>query len=66
MDYSHLDALNLRLSHERARYEADKNPLRKVWIEGIEREIAAEYKFLGINPEIVSMSDDELLNELLA
>ena len=59
-------ARNLRLSHERSRYEADKNPLRKVWIEGIEREIAAEYKFLGINPEIVSMSDDELLNELLA
>lgn len=65
MDYSHLDALNLRLSHERVRYEADKSPLRKVWVEQIEREIAGEYERLGLSPETINMSDDELLNELI-
>ena len=62
---SHLDALNLRLSNERMRYASDNNPLRKVWIEGIEKEIAAELKFLGIEVE-ANISDDELLAELLA
>ena len=65
IDYSHLDALNLRLSNERARYAKDNNPLRKVWIAQIEKEIDDELKFLGVESDKVEMSDDELLNELL-
>jgi hypothetical protein len=56
---SHLDALELRLSHERSRLAnaktAGERELRSVWIAQIEKEIGAEL------PEI---SDDELLAEL--
>ena len=69
-DFSHLDALQLRLSHERgylakAKTENEK-ALRKVWIAQIEKEIASEYKFLGIAPLALDdiLSDDELLAEL--
>jgi hypothetical protein len=71
-DFSHLDALNLRLSHEREYLARAKRPaeieLRKVWIAGIEKEIVNEYKFLGIEPPTppAEMSDDELLAELTA
>lgn len=68
---SHLAALELRLSHERDRLAASKTPkereLRRVWVAGIEKEIAAEKAFLGI-PDTAAqcvMSDDELLEELL-
>lgn len=66
---SHLDALNLRLSHERERLAAETTDegraMRKVWIAQIEKEISAEREFLGqpAAPEI-QMSDDELLNAL--
>ena len=44
-DTSHLDALQLRLSHERSYLAAAKSDgereLRSVWIAQIEREIAA-------------------------
>ena len=70
-DTSHLDALQVRLSHERGYLAKAKKPgeieLRKVWIAGIEKEIAAEYRFLGIKPlslDEILMSDDELLAEL--
>lgn len=63
MDYSHLDALNLRLSNERMRYASDSSLIRKVWIEGIEREIAAEREFLGLALED-NVSEDDLLAEL--
>jgi len=70
-DTSHLDALKLRLSHERSYLAAAKTQkeraIRQVWIAQIEREIAAEMAFLGqtaIDPEIAAMSDDELLAEL--
>jgi hypothetical protein len=65
-DFTHLDALLLRLSHERARLAASKSQKerehRTVWAAGIEREIAAEYKFLGIEP--FNDDDDELLRQL--
>lgn len=67
-DLSHLNALELRLSHERE-YLAqaktvDECQMRKIWIAQIEREIAAEYKFLGIEPVECDLSDDELFAEL--
>ena len=65
MDTSHLNALELRLSHERERYARNPSPLRAVWISQIEREIAAEYKFLGLSAPIYQdISDEELMAEL--
>lgn len=61
---THLEALELRLSNERCRYAADKSPIRKVWIAQIEKEIANEKKFMAKNE--VSMTDDELLAELMS
>lgn len=65
----HLIALQTRLAHERdylakAKSEGER-VLRKVWIAQIEKEIAAERKFLGIDSVECDMSDDELLAELL-
>lgn len=57
---SHLDALNLRLSNERARLAAAKSEgeraLRNVWIAQLEKEVEGEIQFLG--------TDDDLLAEL--
>ncbi len=66
---SHLDALNLRLSHERGYLAAAKTKnekaLRTVWISQIEKEIAGEIAFLGKgNEELPDMSDDDLLAAL--
>ena len=66
-DLTHLHALELNLSHERVRLFAAKSPgeraLRAVWVDKLQREIDAEYKFLGIEPETLS---DEDLADLLA
>jgi hypothetical protein len=59
----HLVALETRLSHERARFAADGNPIRKVWIVQIEKEIAEEKRLLGLNA-LSDMTDDELLDAL--
>ena len=72
-DLSHLDALQSRLGREKARLaaattETEKN-FRTREITACEKEIAAEYKFLGIAPlslDDVLMSDDELLAALEA
>lgn len=65
---SHLDALQVRLSHERARLTAAKKPreieLRTVWVAGIEREIMHEMDRIGGKAPNVYMSDDELLAAL--
>lgn len=63
MNTEHRDALELRLSHERARLAKAKGEseaaLRRVWIAQIEKELAGE-------PTLISdMTDDELLAELL-
>ena len=68
-DTSHLDALQLRLSHERgylaAAKSAGERELRLVWIAQIERELAHELEHLGLVPvEADDMSDEELLREL--
>ena len=66
-DLTHLHALELNLSHERVRLFAAKSPgeraLRAVWVDKLQREIDAEYAFLGIEPEALS---DEDLADLLA
>jgi hypothetical protein len=71
IDHSHLDALELRLSHERSHLTAAKThkerALRAVWIAQIEKEIANERKFLGLPDDSTSsenMTDDELLAQL--
>jgi hypothetical protein len=66
---THLNALQVRLSHERdylAKAKTQKEiELRTVWIAQIEKEIANEYKFLGLEPAAeIEMSDDELLAAL--
>lgn len=67
---THLDALHLRLSHERGRLAACRSArereMRNVWIAGIEREIAHEIEFLGgtVDDDIAALSDDELLMAL--
>ena len=66
-NYSHLDALQTRLSHETLRLNASKTnaerEMRQVWVNGIKREIAGEKKFLGLD-KFEAMSDDQLLAEL--
>jgi len=71
MDVSHLNALELRLSHERgymAQAKTEKEQaLRKVWIAQIEKEIADEKKFLGlVDNEPCEISADDLLAALIA
>ena len=76
-DTSHLDAIDLRLSHERARVTAARTPKDREWREHnvrmIERERASEVEFLKargwIEPEPMSLDDildDDLLRELEA
>ncbi len=70
MNTSHLDALNVRLSHERGYLAAAKSDgeraLRAVWIAQIEREIARERGFLGLSDDVSApeMTDGELLAAL--
>lgn len=71
MDFSHLDALQARLGREKDRLAsattANEIAFRQREIAACEREIAGEYKFLGIEPltlDEIMMSDDELLAEL--
>lgn len=70
-DTTHLNALRLRRSHELSRLaratSINECQLRAVWISQIDKEIADELKFIGIQdgPAEV-MTDDELLAELTA
>lgn len=63
MDKTHLIALQTRLTHERARFAADGSEIRKVWISQIEKEIASEEEFIGME-SLPEMSDGELLAAL--
>lgn len=67
MNYSHLGALELNLSDARIRLAACKNvkqiELFKVFVAQLEREVAGERKFLGMEIKF-NVSDDDLLNEL--
>lgn len=68
---THLEHLELRLMNERSRLYNAKTPeereMRLVWVNQCEREIDAEYQFLGIVRdvgEIENMSLEEILSEL--
>lgn len=69
-DLSHLDALRSRLAREGDRLATAKTlteqNFRLAQIASCEKEIAAEYKFLGIEPLSLEdiLSDDDLLREL--
>lgn len=66
-DLSHLNAIQDRLFRERQRMEratGKERELRTVWVAQAEKELADEYKRLGIEPETREISDEELLAEL--
>ncbi|WP_145142255.1 hypothetical protein [Paenibacillus sp. Y412MC10] len=69
---SHLNALYVRLSHERSRLDAAKTEqereIRGVWVKGIEKEIESEKQFLGLTDTETNetISDDDLLYQLLS
>jgi hypothetical protein len=74
-DFSHLDAIDERLWHERARVEQAKKPKEREWREHnvrmIEQERDSEIAFLKKNgvkfPTLEEiLSDDELFAELRA
>jgi hypothetical protein len=66
--YSHLDALELSLSHERERLRLAQHPIeisyREIWVRQYEREIASEREFLGLPPEGAPLTLDEILEEM--
>lgn len=70
MDTSHLNTLELNLSHTRTRLGAAKTPgeraVRAVHVAQLEKEIACERAFLGMDTDDSgTMSDDDLLAELM-
>lgn len=67
--FEHLDALKARLFRERSRLSKAATENEKTFrlreIASCEKEIAAEYKFLGIKPvSLDDILDDELISEL--
>lgn len=69
-DTTHLTALHTRLAHEKERLSSAKakreKELRAVWIAQIEKEIADEFKFLGMSAATPELSDDDLIAALSA
>ena len=70
-DFSHLDAIQERIHREKSRLAAagteNERAFRAREVKAAEKELAAEYKFLGIEPvslDEILLSDDELLAEL--
>jgi ABC-type Fe2+-enterobactin transport system substrate-binding protein len=67
---SHLIALQNRLADEQGFLAIEKTAagrdLRTVWIAQIEREIAAEKAFLGMEDVACDMSDEDILAALAA
>ena len=66
--YSHLDALELSLSHERERLRLAQHPVeisyREIWVRQYEREIASEREFLSLPPEDAPLTLDEMIAQL--
>lgn len=66
--YSHLDALELSLSHERERLRLAQHPIeisyREIWVRQYDREIASEREFLGLPPEGAPLTLDEIFEEM--
>ena len=70
IDFSHLNALQHGLHREQERLKAATNAqeiaLRSVWVRQLEKEVADEYAFLGIEPQPVDdLSDADILAELM-
>lgn len=67
-DLTHLDALRARRIREQAYLAAAKSQreieLRTIWLAQIDREIADELRFLGLDAEPADMTDAELLAAL--
>jgi len=69
MNMDHLKALQVRLSNTKSRLAYTNTPSSRAYyaqqVAMCEKEIAGEYKFLGIDPPALEeVSDDELLEEL--
>lgn len=70
IDTSHLDAIRIRLSHERSRLASSRldseRKVRAPLVAGIERELVGELAFLGLppDPQTSDIDDDALLGEL--
>lgn len=68
IDYSHLDALELGLSHERERLRLARSQreiqYREIWVRQYEREIASERELLGLPPTDAIMALDDIFAEL--
>ena len=67
-DYSHLDALELSLSHERERLRLARSQreiqYREIWVRQYEREIASERELLGLPVTDPELTLEEILAEL--
>tara|TARA_R110000868_G_scaffold240673_1_gene495174 strand:- start:344 stop:559 length:216 start_codon:yes stop_codon:yes gene_type:complete len=65
VDYSHLDALELGLSHERERLRIARDQreiqYREIWVAQYEREIASERELLGLSAADAKLDLDEIL-----
>lgn len=66
---THLDALQLRLSNERIRLANAKNAkeiaIRTIWVERCEKEVADEFRYLGMDSGPGPINEDDLLADLL-
>lgn len=68
-DFRHLDAINMRIARETGRLASattdSERAYRRREIAAAEKELAAEYRYLGIDlGPLVTMTDEELLAEL--
>lgn len=67
LDYSHLNALEMRLVSEKGRLQDAKNlaekQAREIIVAGIEKEIKGERHFLGLDKP-GNIDTDQLLKEL--
>ncbi len=65
---THLETLELKLSHERNRLaqsqNANERKLRSIWVTQLEKEIEDEKRFIGNKTDNESMSVDQILAEL--
>lgn len=65
---THLETLELHLSNERIRLTNAKDVLelaaRQVWVKQLEKEVAGEREFLGLNTDVFELTDADLLEEL--
>ena len=69
-DLSHLDAIDLRLSHERARVASARTTKERNWrehnVKMIEQEREGEIKFLAKHGITITEAPQMSLNEILA